>query len=429
MMICHIGALTATLILALPLVQAVILPSKRSEGHSGPGNLQGNWYHPEDHPAHRLFKRQSNPTDGVTYSPVGSAQWTSAYPPGRDTTHLPQEWLNALNASVAAGKIPNLSPSVNNAQGLPKYGSLSPTSSQVCSSTYQCKIPGDIWAAPTGYLACGFDDGPLPPSPKLYQFLKQNNQQATHFFIGINILSYPNEFLTAFQNGDDIAVHTWTHPYMTTLTNIEILAELGWTMELIHNSTGGRLPRFWRPPYGDSDVRVHAIAKEVFGLTAIFWNQDSSDWELPNQISLSKVNASLTKWITGPKSPGLIILEHELSEQSVAAFISAYPLMKANGWNITSTAQLPGNVPYQNADSSTSPVTPANGVIVGDVNTSVAPTTTPSSSGSSASPSSSGNSSSKKGSGVALQSSLGILSWIVSGVAGAVILNVVPMFV
>jgi chitin deacetylase len=45
-------------------------------------------------------------------------------------------------------------------------------------------------------------------------------------------------------------------------------------MELIHNSTGGRVPRFWRPPYGDTDVRVSAIAREVFGLNAILWNQE-----------------------------------------------------------------------------------------------------------------------------------------------------------
>jgi hypothetical protein len=34
-------------------------------------------------------------------------------------------------------------------------------------------------------------------------------------------------------------------------------------MQLIANSTGGRLPKFWRPPYGDTDVRVSAIANEV----------------------------------------------------------------------------------------------------------------------------------------------------------------------
>lgn len=34
-------------------------------------------------------------------------------------------------------------------------------------------------------------------------------------------------------------------------------------MQIIHESTGGRIPRYWRPPYGDSDNRVRAIAKEV----------------------------------------------------------------------------------------------------------------------------------------------------------------------
>jgi peptidoglycan/xylan/chitin deacetylase (PgdA/CDA1 family) len=64
---------------------------------------------------------------------------------------------------------------------------------------------------------------------------------------------------------------------MTTKTNLEVVGELGWTMELIHNSTGGRVPKYWRPPYGDSDMRVRAIAKEVFGLTTVMWNQEYVD--------------------------------------------------------------------------------------------------------------------------------------------------------
>ena len=61
---------------------------------------------------------------------------------------------------------------------------------------------------------------------------------------------------------------------MTTLSNEELLGEFGWTMELIHNSTGGRLPKYWRPPFGDSDERVRAIAKEIFGLTTVIRNQE-----------------------------------------------------------------------------------------------------------------------------------------------------------
>ena len=93
--------------------------------------------------------------------------------------------------------------------------------------------------------------------------------------IGTNIRDNPDLFMTAFQTlQNDIAVHTWTHPFMTTLSNLDVVSELGWTMEIIHNSTGGRVPKYWRPPFGDSDRRVTAIAHEVFGLTPIYWNQE-----------------------------------------------------------------------------------------------------------------------------------------------------------
>jgi chitin deacetylase len=101
------------------------------------------------------------------------------------------------------------------------------------------------------------------PSNQLIDFLQANNVTTTHFMIGQNILWNPQVFLKAFNAGHDIAVHTWTHPYMTTLTNEEVVAELGYTMEIIRNSTGGRVPKYWRPPYGDADNRVNAIAREV----------------------------------------------------------------------------------------------------------------------------------------------------------------------
>lgn len=103
------------------------------------------------------------------------------------------------------------------AAGSPVYpNKLDPTGKEVCSSTYECRADGDIWDAPDGMTAFGFDDGPLPASPTLYKFLKLNNQHATHFFIGSNILYNSKIFLQAYQdNQDDIAVHTWTHPYMS----------------------------------------------------------------------------------------------------------------------------------------------------------------------------------------------------------------------
>jgi len=293
---------------------------------------------------------------------------------------MPRAWIVALNEAVQAGKIPNIPISQqSNPSANPSYGSLDPTSPQVCSASYGCRIPGQIWDAPSGTLAIGFDDGPLPPSPGLNEFLQQNQIKATHFYIGINIIQFWEAFNTAFMvNQDDIAVHTYTHPYMTTLSNEDVVAQLGWCLQLIYNSTGGRLARFWRPPYGDTDTRVTAIAEEVFGLTAIIWNQDTEDWSLDEAggTNPEAIQANFERWLTGPKSPGLIVLEHELTNESVQAFITAYPLMKQNNWTLVSTAELDGRGPYQNAKDDTSPATPVPLTAGGNGGTGLLPSTT-----------------------------------------------------
>lgn len=166
---------------------------------------------------------------------------------------------------------------------------------------------------------------------------------------------------------------------MSTLTNRQLVADLGWTMQIIHDSTEGRVPRYWRPPFGDCDNRVRAIAKEVFGLTTVIWNQDSQDWTMAaGRTTLPAIQAAFTGWLNGPRSPGLIVLEHEITADDVTAFINMYPLIAAATggapWQALSVAQLfdaqHGGTTgwYQNADDNTSPVTSAeiiSGLVTG----------------------------------------------------------------
>ena len=110
----------------------------------------------------------------------------------------------------------------------------------ICSSQFQCRHADDIWDAPAGMIGLSVDDGPVnfpDASPKLYDFLKANNQKVTHFMIGANILNAPDMFMRAFEElGDDIGVHTWTHRHMSLLSNEQLVADLGWTMQIIHDS-------------------------------------------------------------------------------------------------------------------------------------------------------------------------------------------------
>ncbi|KDQ07998.1 carbohydrate esterase family 4 protein [Botryobasidium botryosum FD-172 SS1] len=323
----------------------------------------GNWHHPRGHPVHDLFKRQ-NATGG--FPAVGSAAWTAAYPSNINTTTVPAAWMTAYTNAKNAGLIPNLAPTTL-VNGNPTYATgVDPMSATVCSSTDQCRINGtttQIWDAPDGMIGVAFDDGPLPPSTILYPFLKQNNQPATHFFIGENIWQNPTIFQECLDDPlQDIAVHTWTHPYMTTKTDEELLLELGLTIQIIHDSTNGRVPKFWRPPYGDSDVRVVAIAYYVFHLTTVIWNQDSNDWQIGDTVDATgvytdaSVTANLTNWLNGPKSPGLLILEHELTNDTVNCFINTYPLHASNGWISKSIPDVFNQPWYQNSQNNTAPM-------------------------------------------------------------------------
>lgn len=72
-------------------------------------------------------------------------------------------------------------------------------------------------------------------------------------------------------SGHEISVHTWSHPALTKLTNEQIVAELGWTRKAIQAVTGVT-PTTMRPPYGDIDDRVRAIALAM-GLQPVIWTR------------------------------------------------------------------------------------------------------------------------------------------------------------
>ena len=121
----------------------------------------------------------------------------------------------------------------------------------------------------------------------------------------------------------------------------------------------------------------------------------SQDWTLGAQggVTLQGIQANFQRWLSGPQTPGLIVLQHELSDGGVQAFIAAYPLMKQYNWNIKSVATLAGLSPYQNAPDGTSQPSPVALIAGGNGGAGLTATSPSSSSTPPPSPTSSGNSS------------------------------------
>ncbi|KZW03178.1 glycoside hydrolase/deacetylase [Exidia glandulosa HHB12029] len=356
------------LVAAIALLAASSSAAPHDHDHSEPRSLPGSWYQERSH-VHDLFVRAASD------APVGSQQWLNQYPPAggvpsQNEADIPATWLAAYKAAKAAGKIPNIPVSQINVphQNFPYYGGLDPMGPEVCSSTPKCKNgQGDIWDAPAGTIGISFDDGPWAGTEGLLDFLESVNQPATHYCIGRNIAQHPQSFLRAFKMGGEMAVHTWSHPQMTNQTDLGVLVELGWTMQIIHDLTGGRVPKYWRPPTGDNDNRVRAIAREVFGLnSAVMWNYDTEDWSLDTPTPyypIPKIQELLHTWLSGPKSPGLVILEHELNDVTVGIFKNTtWPGIQQYGWKPQPIAQMLNSAYYQNAKDNTAAVTPQDNI-------------------------------------------------------------------
>ncbi|CAG8788738.1 24718_t:CDS:2, partial [Gigaspora margarita] len=194
----------------------------------------------------------------------------------------------------------------------------------LCTTPKAAGLKPDVVACPEpGTWGLTYDDGPNCSHTVFYDFLKQNNQKATMFFIGSNVASLPNEAKRALADGHQICVHTWSHQYMTTLTNEEVLAELYYTLKVIKYVIGVT-PLCWRPPFGDVDDRIRAIAQQL-NLTTIIWNLDTNDWnETPDGTETSaQVDTTFQGFvnmgINGTfNNSGVIVLEHELDNNTMS---------------------------------------------------------------------------------------------------------------
>ncbi|WFD02400.1 hypothetical protein MOBT1_001082 [Malassezia obtusa] len=196
-----------------------------------------------------------------------------------------------------------------------------------------------------------FDDGPNCTHNEFYDFLSQNKLKATLFYIGSYVLLHPYQGQRGIVDGHDICVHTWSHHYTTTLEDEQVFAELYYTAKIIKQVLGVT-PTCWRPPYGDTDDRVRAIAYGL-GLRTILWEEDTHDWEIApaGKASPQQIDQNYQKIIDKSKSESPIVLTHEINSQTMKEFQKMYPKIKDAYKNVVPlTACQNVTKPYADSD-------------------------------------------------------------------------------
>ncbi|RXW23907.1 hypothetical protein EST38_g1953 [Candolleomyces aberdarensis] len=120
----------------------------------------------------------------------------------------------------------------------------------------RCTVPGTA--------ALTFDDGPYQYMYDITATLKKSNATATFFFNGNNYgcIYDPDNVKRvkhAYDQGHQIASHTWSHADLTTLSWDKLSSEMQKLDQAIERITGA-VPAFIRPPYGNHNDRVLQVA-------------------------------------------------------------------------------------------------------------------------------------------------------------------------
>ncbi|MGX9135070.1 polysaccharide deacetylase family protein [Rummeliibacillus sp. JY-2-4R] len=184
-------------------------------------------------------------------------------------------------------------------------------------------------------VALTFDDGPHPKyTSEILDLLAKYNAKATFFIVGQNAEKSPEVVLRMYEEGHELANHTYTHPLRANVW--QILKELKQTNETIYSITGYS-PTLFRPVEGRyTDRLVNEVVKEGYKVVMWSWHQDTLDWKDPGVYRI--VNTVLT----GTK-PGDVILFHDGGgnrKQTVKALEKILPELQAKGYKFVTISEL-----------------------------------------------------------------------------------------
>lgn len=177
-------------------------------------------------------------------------------------------------------------------------------------------------------VALTFDDGPGPYTDEIVDCLNKYGGHATFFVVGNRVNTYDDELAYAFNSGNEIANHTYSHPTLTKLSTTKIKSEVSKTDNAVKKITG-TAPSLIRAPGGATNSTVRKAAGKPF----IYWSIDTLDWKHRN--ATKTVNTVMNN-----VKDGDIILMHDIHKPSMTAALTLIPKLKKAGYQLVTVSEL-----------------------------------------------------------------------------------------
>lgn len=208
-----------------------------------------------------------------------------------------------------------------------------PTSTQTPVPTAQAVTGTDKWLRKDldpnkPMVALTFDDGPYAPvTRKILSVLKKHDSKATFFCVGNRLTNYAQTVKLAYEQGCQIASHTYDHVQLTSLKKKKIKSQVAKTDKSLEKIVGCKTTAL-RPPGGFVDKKV----RKAVDVPMVCWSIDTQDWKSRNKKKILKQCKSIRD--------GDIVLMHDLYPTTAAAVEKLVPKLKKKGFLLVTVDEL-----------------------------------------------------------------------------------------
>ncbi|WP_257453882.1 polysaccharide deacetylase family protein [Archangium lipolyticum] len=195
---------------------------------------------------------------------------------------------------------------------------------------------------------------------RVIRTLLETGTPATLFIGGGWALANPGRLQELAQYpGFEFGNHTFSHPHMPEVRDDQkVLEELQRTQRIVYEQTG-RIPRYFRPPFGEVDSRVAWLASRA-SLVTLNFDLPSGD---PDGTITPK---RLVDWVVKKATPGAIVVMHMNHKRfpTAQALPDVIKGLRRRGFELVTVGTLLEDTAWPTCKPSDEPVRPVVAEII-----------------------------------------------------------------
>ena len=149
------------------------------------------------------------------------------------------------------------------------------------------------------------------------RLLEERGHRGTFFVVGERVERHPTLVARLVEQGHDVGVHSYDHSLASSMPSMAWLERDFLRSRDAVERAVGRRPRFYRPPVGLLNPRIHRVAR-AGGWTIAGWSVRARDG-IPTRAS------AILRRVLPALRPGAVVLMHDRLKDGEPASVEALP--------------------------------------------------------------------------------------------------------